>query len=76
MKNSSQIYLEILTTKYRKTFARFRTSNHHLLIETGRSLGILINEKRCTFYNSRQKADKMRFVLECEAFSDVRNEYL
>lgn len=40
-------YLRILTTKYRKTFARFRTSNHHLLIETGRSLGILINERRC-----------------------------
>ena len=69
-------YLRILTTKYRKTFARFRTSTHHLLIETGRSLGILINERRCTFYYSRQIADKMRFVLECEAFSDVRKKYL
>ena len=44
-------YLSILTRKFRKTFARFRTSYHHLPIETGRWLGIPINDKRCTLCN-------------------------
>ena len=57
-------YLSILTTKLRKTFARFRTSSHHLPVETGRWLGIPINDIRCTLCNSRQIADEMNFVLE------------
>ena len=39
-------------------------------------LGIPINDRRCTLCNSRQIADEMRFILECEAFSDARNKFL
>ena len=62
-------YLSILSTKFRTPFARFRTSNHHLPIETGRLLCIPINDRRTTLSNSRQIADERRFVLEFQAFS-------
>ena len=61
-------YLSILSTRFRKTFARFRTSNHHLPIETGRLLCIPIDDSRITLSNSRQIAHKRHFVLEFQAF--------
>ena len=69
-------YLDILPSKFRKILVKFRTSNHRLPIETGRWLGIPLDDRRCTFCNTRQLADEMHFILECKAFSDIRKTFL
>ena len=69
-------YLDILPSKFRKILVKFRTSNHRLPIETSRWLGIPIDDRRCTFCNTRQLADEMHFILECKAFSDIRKTFL
>ena len=37
-------YLDILPSKFRKLLVKFRTSNHRLPIETGRWLGIPLDD--------------------------------
>ena len=44
--------------------------------QSGRWLGILFDDGRCTFCNTRQLADEMHFILECKAFSDIRKTFL
>lgn len=69
-------YLSILPSKLRKILVKFRTSNHRLPVETGRWLGIPLNERCCTLCNKNQIADEMHFILECNALSCIRQKYL
>ena len=55
-------YLNILPTKFREILDKFRTSNHRLPIVTGRWLGIPLDDRRCTFCNTRQLVDEMHFL--------------
>ena len=59
-------YLDIiiLPTKFRKILVNFRTSNHRLPIETGRWFGIPLDDRCCTFCNTRQLADEMHFIFD------------
>ena len=69
-------YLDFLPTKFRKILVKFRISNHRLPVETGRWLGIPLDDRCCTFCNARQLADEMHFIFECKALTDIRKTFL
>ena len=45
-------YLKLLPTSLCRTFIRFRTRNHKLLVETGRWRSIVLNERKCPLCQS------------------------
>lgn len=53
-----------------------RTSSHRLTVETGRCLGVSHNERSCSLCNNNQIADETHSVLDCTAFSCIRQNYL
>ena len=69
-------YLEILPAKLRKTYIKFRTSNHRLPIETGRWTNVPLCQRFCTLCNSGQIADEFHYILECKSLCAVRKEFL
>ena len=56
-------------TNERKTFTRFRISNHKLMIEYGRYQKIPQEERLCTFYQSNELEDEYHFTMSCEAYT-------
>ena len=53
----------------RKTFTRFRISNHKLMIEYGRYQKIPQEERLCMFCQSNEVEDEYRFTMSCEAYT-------
>ena len=51
---------------------KFRTSNHHLPIETGRWNGIDINDRKCTKCPANEIGDEFHYLLECPYFKEDR----
>ena len=69
-------YITELTPKYRNIIMKFRTSNHHLPVETGRWAGIPLSERVCTLCNNGQIGDEFHYLLECKVLSNHRKKYL
>ena len=74
---SSSPYL-VLTRKNpsRKALVRFRISSHQLRIETGRYENIPRNERICHFCTSNKIEDENHFLLDCKAYSQIRDIFL
>jgi hypothetical protein len=68
-------YLDTLPRKLRTKFIKFRTSNHHLPVETGRWCGTPKNEKTCHICKTGQIADEYHYLLECKSFEYYRRKY-
>ena len=66
----------IKNTNQRKTFTRFRISNHKLMIEYGRYQKIPQEERLCTFCQSNEVEDEYHFTMSCEAYTTLRNNFL
>ena len=71
-------YLDFVTVqKFRYAFTRLRVASHRLEIETGRwhkPNRTPIEERKCLFCNCLE--DEFHFVLECQLYQDLRNEYI
>ena len=71
-------YLDFVTVrKFRYAFTRLRVASHHLGIETGRWYKpnrTPIEDRKCLFCNLLE--DEFHFVLECQLYQDLRNEYI
>ena len=69
-------YLNIANSKLRKELARFRTSSHHLKIETGRYNGRNIYvppaERICQCCNVEAVEDESHFITECPLYQQNR----
>ena len=63
-------------TNERKTFTRFRISNHKLMIEYGRYQKIPQEERLCMFCQSNEVEDEYHFTMSCEAYTTLRNSFL
>ena len=51
--------------------AKFRLSNHKLMIEKGRHLNLLKVDRKCPFCSAFE--DEIHFLLKCETFSALRD---
>ena len=68
-------YLEnVKNLKDRISMTKFRLSNHNLMIEKGRHLNLVINERKCPFCLSIE--DEKHFLLDCNVYSPLRNELI
>ena len=68
-------YLEnVKNLKDRISMTKFRLSNHNLMIEKGRHLNLVINERKCPFCLSIE--DEKHFLLDCHVYSPLRNELI
>ena len=65
----------VLTRKNpsRKALVTFRISSHQLRIETGRYENIPRNERICHFCTSNKIEDENHFLLDCKAYSQIRD---
>lgn len=68
--------LDILPLKQRKQLIKFRTSNHHLPVETGRWYNIPLHERLCLLCNKGLVGDEFHYILECSALAVMRKKYL
>ena len=70
-----RIYVVVLTRKNpsRKALVRFRISSHQLRIETGTYEKIPRNERICYFCTSNKIEDENHFLLDCKAYSQIRD---
>ena len=65
----------VLTRKNpsRKALVKIRISSHQLRIKTGRYEKIPRNEKICSFCKSNKIEDENHFLLDCKAYSQIRD---
>ena len=58
----------------KRDFAKFRTSNHSLAVETLRYCNPIVprNERLCLFCNKKAVEDELHILLVCESYSDYR----
>ena len=70
-------YLDKITNfKKRKILAKLRLSNHTLMIEKGRHMGLEKEERVCPFCNGDDVEDEYHFIFECPTFILPRREFL
>ena len=72
-------YLEkCIPRNFRVNLTRLRLSSHSLRVETGRygSNRIPRSDRKCLCCNSGRIEDEFHFVLECEAFRNLRKQFL
>ena len=69
-------YLDILDTKERISFCRFRTCNHKLVIETGRWQNIERNDRKCNFCDKNDLGDEFHYLLVCPYLGLYRNRFI
>ena len=55
---------------------KFRTTNHHLPVETGRWFNVPYNERLCELCNEAKIGDEYHYLLECSSLSNIRKNYL
>ena len=67
----------VLTRKNpsRKALVRFRISSHQLRIETGRYEKIPRDERICYFCTGNKTEDENHFLLDCKAYSQIRDVF-
>jgi hypothetical protein len=70
-------YLDKITNfKKRKILAKLRLSNHTLMIEKGRHMGLEKEERVCPFCDGDDVEDEYHFIFECPTFILPRREFL
>ena len=67
-------YFCILPRHLSSIMVRFRTSNHKLLIETGRWYSIDLDDRKCPLCTSNSLGDECHFLLECIVFSKLKGK--
>ena len=67
--------VDIKNTAMRSKVTKFRLSNHHLRIETGRRDKIPKQERFCPFCPTEVE-DEHHFLFNCPIFQNLRQEYL
>lgn len=73
---SMEKYITVLQNRQlRSTVAKFRLSNHELMIEKGRHFQLKPEKRLCPF-NCNMVEDEHHFLLVCPKFTDLRNIYL
>ena len=60
----------------RKTFTRFRISNHNLLIELGRYQNLAQEERLCKVCSSGEIETECHFLTSCKAYDHIRETFL
>ena len=60
----------------RKIVAKFRCSDHTLMIETGRHKKIDLEERMCKMCSQKTVEDERHFLLECPAYNKVRKSLM
>ena len=73
---SVPLYLEILPYQYRCLMTRFRLSNHHLPIETGRWRNIERSHRVCPLCNLNQIGDEFHYLYQCPILDRQRKLFL
>ena len=56
----------------RKLIAKFRCSDHELMIEKGRQKKIDVEERLCYMCSEKKLEDELHFLLECHAYDRIR----
>ena len=69
-----QYLTEITSIKDRTNLTKLRLSNHPLMIEKGRHLGITDPNLRYCPFCPGQIEDECHFLLECKSYSKLRND--
>ena len=69
-------YLDLLDRKDRINYCKFRTTNHHLLIEKGRWFSIERNNRKCVYCDRNDLGDEFHFLFVCQSLNIVRKQYL
>ena len=71
-------YLYMSNPLYRTSIARFRTSSHSLLIETGRHCNppIPANSRICKYCKQNALDDEKHMLIHCDFLSKERNVFL
>ena len=64
------VHLKILNNEQGMVLSRFRTSNHHLAVETGRWTNIPPEERICV--SCRHLEDEYHMIFECALYEDLR----
>ena len=74
-KYSYEPYLDIIKSRsVRSTYAKFRLSNHQLMIEKGRYLGLPPENRLCPF-GCNKVEDEFHFFAKCSFNSDIRSKF-
>ena len=67
-------YLSIIKNpSVRKTFSKFRISNHKLEIESGRYKNVCREERICQVCHSGEVENELHFALTCQKYNEIRN---
>ena len=69
-------YLDLLNDNERILLCKFRTTNHRLIIETGRWQNIDREDRICNLCNEGLVGDEFHYLLECNYFNDDRKNLL
>ena len=70
---SCEKYTSVLEKqKYITVLAKFRCSNHTLMVEKGRQLGLPRQNRICQFCSLNLVEDEVHFLVECPLFEDLR----
>ena len=72
----AETYLNLPQFKFRKLIAKFRCSDHQLRIETGRHQKLEIAQRTCDMCESGKVENEIHFLIECEAYRDLRQTFL
>ena len=72
----AETYLNLPQFKFRKLISKFRCSDHQLRIETGRHQKLEISQRTCDMCRSSNVENEIHFLIECEAYRDLRQTYL
>lgn len=72
----AETYLNLPQFKFRKLIAKFRCSDHQLRIETGRHQKLEILQRTCGMCKSGKVENEIHFLIECEAYCDLRQTFL
>jgi hypothetical protein len=70
-------YLDLVSDdKLRKSLSCFRLCSHSLEIELGRYAGVNREARHCKICNNRSVESEYHFLLCCNKYTDIRNNYL
>ena len=74
---SFEIYLNVIKVKeFRVNLCRFRCSNHNLMIESGRHLGLKRDDRLCPFCIIPSVENEFHFCLVCPFYTQLRTDIL
>ena len=73
---TEQCLLSSLSKPERSQLAQLRCGVLPLRVETGRYVGLALNERLCTVCQNRVVEDEIHFILQCPTYADLRKRIL